>query len=57
MTLILSPKDSINKITLKDVETFCEEVNTLLVVFKDGRTRNYPHRHLWYWETDSNDAK
>lgn len=51
MTLILSPKDNTNKIILKDVIAFCEEGNTLLVIFKYGKTRNYPHRHLWYWET------
>ena len=51
MTLILSPKDNINKIELKNVETFCIEGDTLLVVFIDGRCRNYPMVHLWYWES------
>ena len=50
MNLILSPKDNINKLTLTDVETFALEGNTLLVVFKDGRTRNYPLIHLWYYQ-------
>ena len=50
MRLILSPKDNVNKIEL-DVETFAQEGNTLLVVFKDGKCRNYPMEHLWYWES------
>ena len=50
MNLILSPKDNINKLTVKNVETFALEGNTLLVVFEDGRTRNYPLFHLWYYE-------
>ena len=51
MKLILSPKDNINKIELNNVETFALEGNTLLVVFKDGKTRNYPLMHLWYYES------
>ena len=51
MKLILSPKDNINKINLPNVETFCIEGPTLLVVFNDGRTRNYPLVHLWYYES------
>ena len=51
MNLILSPKDNINKMTVKNVETFALEGNTLLVVFEDGRTRNYPLIHLWYYES------
>lgn len=51
MKLILSPKDNVNKLQLKGVETFAIEGPTLLVVFKDGRCRNYPMRHLWYWES------
>ena len=50
MKLILSPKDNINKIELKDVETYCQEGNTVLVIFTNGRARNYPMCHLWYWE-------
>lgn len=52
MKLILSPKDNINKLELKNVETFCLEGRTLLVVFTDGRTRNYPLEHLWYYEAE-----
>jgi len=51
MDLILSPKDNINKLVLKDVETFAIEGNTLLVIYLDGRCRNYPMVHLWYWES------
>jgi len=50
MNLILSPKDNICKIQLENVETFAIEGCTLLVVFVDGRTRNYPLIHLWYYE-------
>ena len=50
MDLIISPKDSINKISLKEVEMFALEGNTLLVVYKDGRTRNFPLVHIWYYE-------
>ena len=52
MKLILSPKDNINKLELKNVETFCIEGSTLLVIFEDGRTRNYPMEHLWYYESN-----
>ena len=50
MKLILSPKDNINKLELDNVETYCMEGNTLLVIFSDGRCRNYPFIHLWYYE-------
>ena len=50
MKLVLSPIDNINKLELKNVETFCIEGRTLLVVFTDGKTRNYPMEHLWYYE-------
>ena len=46
MKLILSPKDRINKIELKDVETYCKEGQSLLVIFKDGRTKSYPMVNL-----------
>jgi hypothetical protein len=51
MKLILSPKDNQGKMTLEDVNCFCLEDNTLLVVFESGRTRNYPLMHLWYYES------
>jgi len=51
MEIILSPKDNINKIELRNVETFTLEGDTLLVVFKDGKARNYPLMHLWYYES------
>ena len=50
MNLIISPKDNINKVVLKEVETFTLEGNTLLVVYQDGRTRNFPLVHIWYYE-------
>ena len=46
MKLILSPKDNLGKMTLKDVQGFAVEGPTLLVVFENGRTRNYPMEHL-----------
>jgi hypothetical protein len=51
MKLILSPKDSLCKITLHNVETFAQEGATLMVVFTDGEARNYPLIHLWYYES------
>ena len=51
MELILSPKDTVNKLTLSDVSSFAIEGPTLLVVFEDGRTRNYPLVHLWYYQS------
>lgn len=51
MDLIISPKDNINKVILKEVETFTLEGDTLLVVYKDGRTRNFPLVHIWYYES------
>ena len=53
MKLILSPKDNINKITLHNVETFAIEGCTLLVVYEDGKTRNFPMQHLWYYESQA----
>jgi len=55
MKLILSPKDNLGKMVLKDVEVFCLEGETLLVVWKNGRTRNYPLMHLWYYESKVDD--
>jgi len=54
MVLILSPKDSLPKLILENVESFAQEGNTLLVVFEDGRARNYPLVHLWYYESTLN---
>jgi hypothetical protein len=51
MKLILSPKDNLGKIILTDVSCFALEGETLLVVFDSGRTRNYPLKHLWYYES------
>jgi len=51
MKLILSPKDNLGKMILDDVDGFALEGNTLLVVFKSGRTRNYPLEHIWYYES------
>lgn len=51
MTVIISPKDNANKLELKDVETFALEGDTLLIVFSDGRSRNYPLIHIWYYES------
>jgi hypothetical protein len=49
--LILSPRDNLGKMILENVSTFALEGETLLVVFENGRTRNYPLRHLWYYES------
>lgn len=57
MKLILSPKDNINRIELTGVETFALEGCTLLVVFSDGRTRNYPLAHLWYYESEAHNPR
>ena len=54
MVLILSPKDCLPKITLENVECFAQEGNTLLVVFENGCTRNYPLVHLWYYQSTNN---
>lgn len=51
MKLILSPKDNLGKMTLDEVSGFALEGETLLVVFENGRTRNYPLQHLWYYES------
>lgn len=49
MQLLLSPKDNLGKIILEDVYTYALEGETLLVIFEDGSTRNYPLQHLWYY--------
>ena len=49
MKLIISPKDNINKLELSGVETFALEGCTLLVVFNNGTTRNYPLIHIFDW--------
>jgi len=51
MKLILSPKDNLGKMILDGVAAFALEGDTLLVVFENGRTRNYPLIHLWYYES------
>ena len=50
MKLILSPKDNLGKMTL-EVSGYALEGNTLLVIFPDGSTRNYPLIHLWYYSS------
>lgn len=57
MKLVISPKDNLGKMVLKKVQTFAVEGPTLLVVFKDGRTRNYPMEHLWYYQSHVKDHK
>ena len=52
MNLILSPKDNLGKMKLTEVESFCLEGETLLVVWESGKTRNYPLMHLWYYQSD-----
>jgi hypothetical protein len=51
MQLVLSPKDNLGKITLENVKAFALEGPTLLVVFQDGSTRNYPLIHIWYYSS------
>jgi hypothetical protein len=51
--IVISPKDTTKKITLENVTYVTQEGNTLLVVFEDGKTRNYPFEHIWYWEMQS----
>ncbi len=51
MKLRLSPKDNAGKMTLENVSGFAVEGPTLMVVFEDGRIRNYPLEHLWYYES------
>ena len=51
MKMILSPKDNLGKVILEDVSCYALEGATLLVVFENGRTRNYPLIHLWYYES------
>ncbi len=50
VNVLLSPKDTNNKIILEGVEYVYQEGNTLAVVFEDGRARSYPMIQLWYWE-------
>lgn len=57
MKLILSSKDTTCKITLQEVQYFAQEGETLLVVFEDGRVRNYPFMHIWYYESDADDHR
>lgn len=57
MNLVLSPKDNVGKMVLTDVECFALEGETLLVVFVDGRTRNYPLMHLWYYQSSVEDHR
>lgn len=52
MKLVISPKDNLNKIELDNVETFALEGDTLLVVFEDGKARNYPLMHIWYYQSE-----
>ncbi len=52
MNLTISPRDSSNKLILKNVEAFMPESETLGVVFQDGTRRNYPLRHIWWYGSD-----
>ncbi len=51
MKLRISPKDNLGKIDLENVSSFALEGVTLLVVFENGSTRNYPLEHIWYYES------
>ena len=51
MEIVLSPKDNLGKVVLTGVDAFALEGETLLVVFEDGETRNYPLMHLWYYRS------
>lgn len=54
-TLRLVPADNINVIDLENVSGFALEGETLLVVFGDGTTRNYPLRHLGSYHSQVDD--
>jgi len=45
--------DHIGKMRLEDVAGVSIEGGTLLVEFENGRTRNYPLIHIWYYESIS----
>ena len=42
---------------LDGVETFALEGNTLIVIFEDGRARNYPLTHIWYYESKTKETR
>jgi hypothetical protein len=48
MNVIISPKDTTNKIPLADVRCYFQEGNCFTIVFNNGETRMYPLMHIWY---------
>jgi hypothetical protein len=51
MKLVISPKDTMSKIVLDNVDSFALEGATLSIVFGCGKTRNYPLQHIWYYQS------
>jgi|GEM_PF-6679807 len=49
MDVKIAPVDSSRKLILKDVETCYPTLSTLVIVYKDGKTRQYPLSHIWCW--------
>lgn len=53
MTIIISPKDSTDYLTLEDVKTYFQEGSCFTFVFEDGSIRMYPQEHIWYIRVNS----
>jgi len=51
MKLKIKCKDTTTPIYYDNVVSVFQEGATLAVLFEDGSVRNFPHIHIWYWET------
>lgn len=51
MTVKIKPKGSTVPIFYENVVSYFIEEGTAVFLFEDGRARNHPFEHIWYWET------
>lgn len=51
MTVKIKCKDSTTPVYYKNVVSHFTEGNTLALLFEDGKVRNFPLVHIWYYET------
>lgn len=51
MTVKIKCKDSTTPVYYKNVVSHFTEGNTLALLFEDGKVRNIPFMHIWYYQT------
>lgn len=52
MRVKIKSKDTTCPVYYDNVVSFFQEGQTLALLFEDGKVRNFPMIHLWYYETE-----